>query len=259
VNWHKEFGMAEQTINLEGLRGEVRGAVGELAVRLVKDLGDKLQSLTVVGSALTPDFQAKRSDINTVLVVEHRSHELLKLLASYGKALGRLRLHAPLLLTEEYITDSREVFGVEFLDFQLNHFLVVGTDPFAGLTFEKNNVRLQCERELKSALITLRQGYIRCGGAPKVVGQMLMNGLGKMLPLLRAMLWLKDAPRATEAQRTVDEAGRVFKFDAAALGQLLALRAAGKVPDAKNVDVVFQEVYRILDHLAHVADGTKVI
>jgi hypothetical protein len=250
--------MAEHTINLDGLRVEVRSAVDALAARLVKDMGDKVLSLAVVGSALTPDFQ-ERSDINTVLVVVHRSYEMLKLLASYGKELGRQRLHAPLLLTEEYIQDSREVFGVELLDFQLNHQMVLGPDPFAGLTFEKGNVRLQCERELKAALIELRQGYIRCGGEPKVVGRMLMGCLGKLLPLGRAMLWLKDTPRAPEAQGTVDEAGRVFRFDAAALGPLLALRAVGKPPAAKDIDTVFPEVYRVIDHLAHVADGTKVI
>ena len=251
--------MAEQTINLDGLRVEVRSAVGALAARLAKDAGDNLLNLAVVGSALTADFHGRRSDINTVLVVGQRSHELLKLLASYGKEMGRQRLHAPLLMTEEYIQDSREVFGVEFLDFQLNHYLVLGPDPFAGLSFEKNNVRLQCERELKAALIELRQGYIRSGGQPKPVGQLLMGCLGKLLPLLRAMLWLKDVPRVPEAARTVGEAARVFGFDAAALVPLLALRAAGKLPAANEIELMFPEVYRIIDHLAHVADGTKVI
>lgn len=250
--------MAEQTINLDGLRSEVRDAVGTLAARLTKDLGDNLRSLAVVGSALTADFHARRSDINTVVVVGRRSHELLRLLASYGGTMGRLRLHAPLLMTEEHLDRSRDVFGVELLDFQLNHHVVLGPDPFAALTFAKADVQLQCERELKAAVVELQQGYVRSAGNAKIVGQLLMACLGKLLPLMRAMLWLKDAPRVAEAERTVQDAAGVFGFEAAAFGLLLVQRAAGKIPAAKDVETTFQNVYRATDHLSRVADKMQM-
>lgn len=246
--------MAEQSINLDGLRSDVRGAVGTLATRLTKDVGDNLRSLTVVGSALTADFHPRRSDINTVVVVGRRSHELLRLLASYGGTMGRLRLHAPLLMTEEHLDRSRDVFGVELLDFQLNHHVVLGPDPFAALTFAKADVQLQCERELRAAILELQQGYVRAAGDAKRVGELLMAGLGALLPLLRAMLWLKDAARVAEAELTVNDAAGVFGFDAAALRLLLDRRAAGKIPAAKDVEATFQDVYRATDHLSRAAD-----
>ena len=132
-----------------------------------------------------------------------RNQALLRQLAGYGSRMGKLRLQAPLLMTKEYIQQSLDVFGVEFLDFQLNHSTIYGTDPFTKLKFKKEDVRLQCERELKSALIKLRQGYIRSMGKPKIVGQLMIGCFGELLALWRAELWLADAERSKEAQATL--------------------------------------------------------
>ena len=170
--------MSQETIaetEFASLRREIRPALATLAEKLLSDLGDNLRSLTVVGSAVTDDFHPQRSDINTVLLVARRSHELLHTIAGYGKTMGKLKLRAPLLMTDEYLQSSRDSFAVELLDFQLNHTTIIGPDPFAGLTFKKEDVRLQGERELKAALIKLRQGYISRLGRGKLIGQLLID------------------------------------------------------------------------------------
>ena len=61
-------------------------------------------------------------------------------------------------MTPHYLACSRDVFPVEFLDFQLVHETILGEDPFVSLQVDKAHVRLQCERELKATLVRLRQG-----------------------------------------------------------------------------------------------------
>jgi len=188
---------AKFEINVSHLREAVREPVQSLARRLMQDLGDNLLSLCVIGSALTEDFNPRRSDINTAILVRRRSHPLLQLLAQYGPQMGRQRLRAPVLLTEEYIRQSLDAFSVEFLDYQLNHAVVLGPDPFSGLVIKKSDVRLQCERQLKSALIQLRQGYIRSLGKSKLVGQLLVGCVTELAAIIRALLWCnnQDPPR----------------------------------------------------------------
>ena len=113
-----------ETIDISRLREEIRPAVKFLAERLGEDMGENLLSLCVVGSSLTEDFDPKYSDINTVVVVKRRGHELLQQLAGYGKSMGKKKIRAPLLMTPEYIEQSLDVFGVEFLEFQFNHAVV---------------------------------------------------------------------------------------------------------------------------------------
>ncbi|MEK7994977.1 MAG: hypothetical protein AAB403_14320, partial [Planctomycetota bacterium] len=163
--------MAESKTNLQldVLDVRIRDSLNTFAGKLGDSLGDNLQSITVVGSALTDDFRAGYSDINTVLVVGEQTVAALNAIASLARPMSRKKISPPLLMTSSYIERSRDVFGVELLDFQLTHQTILGQDPFAPLTFEKKTVRLQCERELKAMLIRLRQGYIAAAANRKLV------------------------------------------------------------------------------------------
>ena len=243
-----------EQITIGQLRQEIRASVEFLVTRLREDLGDDLQSLCVVGSALTDDFDPKRSDINTVLTVRQRTHPLLSLLAGYGSKMGKKKLRAPLLMTPEYIQQSRDVFGVEFLDIQLTHAVIYGSDPFAELTFRKEDVRLQCERQLKAALITLRQGYIRTLGKPKLVGELLLSCVAELVVLMRAMLWLTDNDRDRRAVPTLQKAAETFEFDADKIATLMKMKLQHSQPEANQVENIFENIYQVVDLLSRKMD-----
>jgi len=244
----------KKTILTSRLRQEIRQPIELLAGQLLGDLGENLLSLCVVGSATTEDFHPQRSDINTVVVVRQRSHQLLQLLAGYGGKLGKMKLRAPLLMTPEYIERSRDVFAVEFLDFQLNHAVVFGVDPFADLKFEKEDVRLQCERQLKAALIKLRQGYIRSLGQAKLVAGLLLGCAAELVVLLRAMLWLQDIDRPGTAMATIEKAAQQFEFDQVKIAALVSLKQQHRPIPKEQVEQMFQDVYQVIDHLSRGVD-----
>ena len=54
-------------LKLENIRSEVREAIAAFAGKLIEQLQENLQSITVVGSSLTEDFNPQKSDINTVM------------------------------------------------------------------------------------------------------------------------------------------------------------------------------------------------
>ena len=244
----------DETNNIACLREEVRAPVRLLLTRLHEDLHDDLLSLCVVGSALTGDFHPKYSDINTVLVVRRRSHRLLQLLAGYGKSMGKRKLCAPVLMTPEYIQQSLDVFGAEFLDFQFNHALVYGPNPFTELSFRKQDIRLQCERQFKAALIKLRQGYISALGKSKIVAGLLLECVSELAVLLRAMLWLKDTDRPLEALAALEVAAKTFEFNSQKISPIMILKQQHVRPHANQVETMFEDIYQVIDHLARKVD-----
>jgi len=135
--------MTENKTNLtiDALHVQIRDSVKAFTERLLTALGDNLQSITVVGSSLTDDFRPGQSDINTVLVLGGQTLASLNAVASMAKPMSRKKISPPLLMTQSYIERSRDVFGVEFLDFQLAHETIMGDDPFASLAFDKKDVR----------------------------------------------------------------------------------------------------------------------
>ena len=252
--------MTENKINLkvDALHLQIRDSVTAFAERLLTGLGNNLQSITVVGSSLTEDFSPGQSDINTVLVLGGQTLASLNAVASMAKPMSRKKISPPLLMTQSYIERSRDVFGVEFLDFQLAHETIMGDDPFASLKFDKKDVRLQCERELKAMLIRLRQGYIAAAANKKLVRDILISTAKGMLPLLRAMLWLKDVERTARAEATFGKAAGEFSIDTNPLTSAIQWRHEKTRLSETEMENAFESVYSAVEQLAGIVDELKV-
>ena len=252
--------MAENKTNLklDSLSIQIRDGVRSFTEKLIAELGNNLQSITVVGSSLTEDFRPGQSDINTVLVLGRQTLASLNAVASLAKPMRKKHLSPPLLMTDSYIQRSRDVFGVEFLDFQLTHQTILGDDPFASLTFDKKDVRFQCERELKAMLIRLRQGYITAAANKRLVRDVLISTAKGLAPLLRAMLWLKDIDRPVRTEPTFSKAGGEFSIN------MDSLITAGKWRHEKvrlsetEMESAFESVYTTVEQLALVVDKLEV-
>jgi len=244
--------------NIDALHAQIRDSVTAFADRLLTALGNNLKSITVVGSSLTEDFRPGQSDINTVLVLGEQTLASLNAVASMAKPMKRKKISPPLLMTQSYIERSRDVFGVEFLDFQLAHETIMGDDPFDSLAFDKKDVRLQCERELKAMLIRLRQGYIAAAANKKLVRDILISTARGMAPLLRAMLWLKNVDRNARAEATFGKAAGEFSIDTNPLTSAIKWRHEKIRLSETEMENAFESVYSVIEQLAGIVDELKV-
>ncbi len=258
----------ENSLKLDAVPEQIREALTLFTEKLNAGLGDNLQSVTVVGSSLTQDYKSGRSDINTVLVLGKLTVNSLDAIAGMAKTMNKKKISAPLLMTPAYIERSLDVFGVEFLDFQLTHQTILGNDPFASLSLVKKDVRLQCERELKAMLIRLRQGYIAAAANRKLVRDILISTVKGLTPLLRAMLWLKDIDRQHEAEPTFKKAGAEFSTrhgEASRSGigidplVTVAKWQYEKIRlDEAKMKSAFESVYTIVERLADIVDELEI-
>ena len=243
---------------LDNIREPIREPLRLLVARLEAGLGDNLKSVSVVGSSLTQDFEPKTSDINSVVLLDTYEIPALNAVAVLARPLSRHRISPPLLVTPFYIDRSRDVFGVEFLDFQLSHETILGEDPFAPMQFDKHAIRLQCERELKAMLVRLRQGYIVAGADRRMVRDILISTAKGLTPLLRALLWLTDADRPKTMDSTLRRAAGEFEVD---LGAILAAhhwrREKPRLTDAE-VESAFVAVLDAVDRLTTIVDGLEL-
>lgn len=252
--------MAEKTnnVNLDSLRDEIRDRVKTFSEKIISAFGDNLHSISIVGSSLTEDFRPGQSDINTVLVLCKQSLDSLNTLARMARSMNKKRVAVPLLMTPEYIERSRDVFGIEFLDFQLTHKTIFGDDPFTSLTIVKTDVRLQCERELKATLIRLRQGYIAAAANKRLVRDILASAAGGLVPLLRAILWLKDIDRPVLAEQVFKKAASEFSIKADSLIDAKKWRHKRPFQQKSEFTSVFESIYANVERLASIVDKLEV-
>ena len=90
-----------------------------------------------------------------------------------------------------------------------------------------------------------------------MVGPLLVACGRKLLPLFRAMLWLMDIDRAKETRTMLELAGMGFGFDEKLMGTLLSLRKQEERLGPDLVDLMFQDVYKIVSHLCGLVDKLR--
>lgn len=183
--------MVPERPHAPGLPASMRAPVQEY-VDLIRTLaGVRALALTVFGPVLSGCFDPRRHTVQSVLVVDEIDLALLRNLAGHGMRLGRARIAAPLTMTPAYIVGSLDTFPLELIEIQQLHFTVIGKDYFHELGFLDGHVRLQCERELKTMLIGLRQGMLASAGREKLLGVLERDVAAALMRTLRGLLWLK--------------------------------------------------------------------
>jgi predicted nucleotidyltransferase len=154
--------------------------------------GDDLESIILYGSAAGRDYRPGRSDINFMIVL---SEEGIKDLDKAFKTIARWkkrRVSTPLFLTRFYVNSSTDVFPIEYLNFKQNHVLVYGEDILNELTFDKKDIRLQCEREIKGKLLLLREAFLESEGKSYVLKEIINDSVQAFVSIFSALLFLKD-------------------------------------------------------------------
>ena len=235
--------MNSMDIRTDPLPEPVQGPVRELAELIIRLAGDNLRGLAVFGEVAGEDYSAGTTLVRSIVVLGGMDLQLLDQLRRCGMRLGRRHLQAPLMMTPQYIDESRDSFPLELLEIQQNHVMVVGPDIFSELEFEPRDVRLQAERELKGELIALRQGLLASSGKDKLLAPLCRDALIQALRVLRGVLWLAKAPvRRTDATLFA-AAQELTRIDLASFREVQA-------GSARSDFVSFQRFYRDVERLS---------
>jgi hypothetical protein len=173
---------------------------------------------------------------------------MLRELAGRGTVLGKSHIAAPLVMTPEYIAASLDTFPLELLEIHQNHLVLFGEDHFSDLSFDDGHVRLQCERELKTVLIALRQGLLAAAGREKFVGALVVDAAEGLMRTLRGMLWLRGQKDPKPAADVLTQVEKIVGRKLA--GVRLALDRAGHHGWSE-----FESLYADVEALGEAADA----
>jgi len=195
--------------NLEKIHASVRSDVEAYARNLVSALGTAVKSVAVYGSSTGNDYLVGKSNVNLVVVLDNLTAETLARILSVVAAGKRRRIVPPLLVTPDYVKSSSDVFPIEYLEIRDSQVVIYGDDFFSGVETSRDNLRLECESQLRAAVLRTRQAYLELGGKKRGAEQVLHASVTGLVPVFRAMLRLKgnEPPRGkAEAIRAMGEA-----------------------------------------------------
>jgi len=243
-------------INLEGINPTVSSRFSPFINEIIKGRGEEIHSIYIVGSAVTPDFNEKRSDINSVIILHRMSLDFLEFIAPFGKKYSKKRVSAPLVMTIEHINNSLDVFPIEFHDFRLIHKTVYGEDILKDLEIKREHLRLQCERDIKTRLIGLRQGYISSAGDRKLITEVLIRSFTGTIPLFRAIIYLMGKEPPILRKDVIKTIQGNFS-DSDVFERLLFLRNGIIKPSGHELSIIFKDYYNAIERIAERLDELK--
>ncbi len=184
--------------NLEGAAESMRAPLRRYAETLKELAGDSARSLTLFGAVAAGTFNPRSHTARSVFVVGDVDLDMLHRLARQGPRLGKARIAAPLIMTPEYIEASLDTFPLEFLEIAQHHIRVFGEDYFRELPLQAADVRHECEREIKTIQLGMRQALLAAAGRDKALTTVEVDVGERLLRSLRGLLWLhgETEPRA---------------------------------------------------------------
>jgi hypothetical protein len=245
-------------MDLTGLNEKATERIKPFLEEILAGYREKIHSIHITGTAITDDFNLKMSDVNSVFVLNEMDLKFLELLAPLGKKYGKHKVAAPLIMTPEYIKGSLDVFPIEFLNFRLIHKTVHGGDIFKDIEINLNDLRHQCERELKSKLIWLRQGYISSQGDRKLLTEGFVNSISGYIPLFRGIITLlgKEPPiKQADVVRSLSEAAGV---NTDVFAKVLNEKHDKVKHSIDELNTIFEDYYAATEALGRIADETSI-
>ena len=161
-------------------------------VRTLEQLApDDLVSIILYGGMVKNDLVKDTDTIKLMVVVKEINTTVLDRLAVAFRKKSRTGQLQPLVLSEEDLRSSTDVFPIKFLDMQQDYELLSGKDVMKGLEIKREHLRLRCEQEIKNLMLRLRRLYVMGQDGSNPLSQIMLRAYFAFLSSLDVLAELK--------------------------------------------------------------------
>ncbi len=227
----------------------------ELINNISAVMGNNLTSILIYGSYVRGDFIKGKSDINILIVRKKRNNnELSKLHKIIKKWHFKINMDIPLILTENEIKTSTDVYPMEYSDIKDNNIVLYGKDIFKSLKINNKNLRLELENQVKSKLILLRRNYI-IKKDKKSIKKILLLSLPTINIILKNILKLNKKAVDTDIIQTCK---KITKIDLSIVNDTINIKQHKTSHSKKELEKLYDKLIITFEKLSDYVDKFKV-
>jgi len=227
------------------------------SVRLA--LGSEFLACYLTGSVLTQGFSPKHSKVNVLVVARELPADTLDALSRALPESRKPPAFDPLFITRAQIDKSLDSFPIEWLEIQETHLLLEGQDVLLGLEVPRTYLRLQCEHELRSRAIQLRQAYIAQGRHPDRLEPVLRASASSFATLFRTLIRLSGESPPGDAPHVIERVADLFRLDAEALLGAYLVRYTERRYKGGELGTMYRRFLVEVERLVNAIDELHVV
>jgi hypothetical protein len=228
--------------------------ISDFVSRLRAVAGTNLRSVILYGSAAAGDYVPDYSDVNLLLVLGDTSFALIQALAATVAWWAKQKHRVPLLMSQEELRRSADVFSVEFLDMKQSYRVLWGEDALKGLVIPMRFHRAQVEYELREKTILLRQRLLIVAGDSNAKWELLLRSVPAFATLARHALIALGEAGAASKREAVEKLAAKVGLDASAFSQLLEIRERKADRKTFEVDELFARYLKAVERITAAVD-----
>ncbi|HXF43801.1 MAG TPA: nucleotidyltransferase domain-containing protein [Pyrinomonadaceae bacterium] len=192
---------------------------------LENTFGSELVSVYLYGSAAAGDFIPGKSDYNLLVILKNLdAPELIKSRPAIREWI-RLGGSTPVFFTENEIIDAADVFPIEFHEMQKANKLLSGSDILKQVIVSNDNLRHQCEFELRSKLLRLRRRFVQICDSSEAIAALLSESLPSISAIFSGVLTLNGKPVAPVKAERLKQFAQEFNLDYEVFNTILGLHS----------------------------------
>lgn len=231
-----------------------RRLADEFVSGLKRDLGERMRSAALFGSAARNEWIDGVSDVNVLVLVDDVDAALLARAAPVARGSAKQGV-LPLLMELEEWRRAADVFTIELADMRDAHVSLFGDDPVEHYVPDGTNLRLQAERELRAKLLHLHAGMLLAAGDRKRLGQLLLHALPSFTTYLRAVLRLSGHPVPMATPDVIEHGCRLVGADGEVFQRVHGARTSGAKLELDLADPLAERFNSSAQRLAEYIDA----
>jgi len=237
---------------------EMDHRVLEETVEYIRDmLKGRLEAIILYGSYLTEDYVKGISDINLLLITEDEISNL-ETLSNIAKNIIKKGFAVPLILSKGFITSSLDTFPLEYLNIYSNYKVLYGNDFFINIKIEPIHLRRQCERELKSKTLILKNLYLLHNQNHSMLLSGLLTSLKAIFPILKGIGYLIKGKIIQNSLQSIEEVERHFETTFPTLRKCYHLKLQKITISKPSIKSFFLEYIKEIELLGKLIDRMEV-
>ncbi|MEN6375108.1 MAG: hypothetical protein ABFD75_10065 [Smithella sp.] len=220
----------------------------------LKVFGNELVSLMIYGSAAGGYYIKGKSDINLLVVLTPAGLDKFTDVLDAVKSWRKRRVAIPLIMTKSFIETSLDSYPIEYLGMKNSHILIYGENVLEGLNVKPVDLRLQIERELRSKLLLLRQGYLEAEGKPRNLRSLISRSLTAFMAIFNALLYFKQGKMQQGRREIIKEMRKAFTIDASVFLFCADIKEGKDKFSGKEITDIFGKYLREVDNICKMVD-----
>ncbi len=220
-----------------------------------KILKDDVNAMILYGSLARGDYLEGRSNINILMVFEHLTLDIMKRCTTLNRQWSKERIVTPLMFTVKELGQYIETFPLEFLEIRDQYLLLAGKDPFPDLQTHGQNIRQECEREIRSNLLRVRQQFVESQGNAEGIHALLPISLTTLIPCVRGLYRLLGQSAKGTPDAILDRLPSVLNMDPEAFHEVWLLKRGQSTPGKHDFPNLFDRYLGALSVLVEKVDA----